>query len=113
MRHPSGPSPRATSWRSSHQWREGDVRTAIVLRPLAPAELLREVQHDANGASLLFVGTVRDVNDGRPVRGVEYSAYVPMAERELRGIAQQAVERFGTVAIAVEHCLGRLALGEA
>lgn len=89
------------------------MRTAIVLRPLDPAELLREVQHDANGASLLFVGTVRDVNDGRPVRGVEYSAYVPMAERELRGIAQQAVERFGTADIAVEHRLGRLALGEA
>ena len=39
---------------------------------------------------MLFVGTVRDVNDGRPVNGMEYTAYRSMAERELADIAREA-----------------------
>ena len=68
------------------------MRSAIVDHVLDPASLLREVARDANGASLLFVGTVRDVNDGRPVTGMEYSAYRGMAERgqpNLVGIADR------------------------
>jgi molybdopterin synthase catalytic subunit len=89
------------------------VRTAIVMRPLDPAALLAEVSHERNGAALVFVGTVREVNDGRPVTGIEYSAFVPMAERELGAIASEAAERFGTDDIVIEHRLGRLALREA
>ena len=59
-----------------------------------------------------FVGTVREVNDGRPVQGIEYAAYEAMAERELEQIAREAAAQFGTVHIVVEHRLGSLALGE-
>jgi molybdopterin synthase catalytic subunit len=93
--------------------REGDVRTAIVSRALDPAALLAEVGSAANGAAILFVGTVRNVNDGRPVTGIEYTAYVAMAERELRAIAHEASARFGTSDIVVEHRIGQLTLGEA
>jgi molybdopterin synthase catalytic subunit len=89
------------------------VRTAIVERPLDPAALLTEVSHVRNGAAIVFIGSVREVNDGRPVTGIEYSAYTPMAERELEAIAREAAERFGTNDIVVEHRLGRLALLEA
>jgi molybdopterin synthase catalytic subunit len=89
------------------------MRTAIVERPLDPSALLLEIGRDANGAAILFVGTVRNVNDGRPVTGMEYSAYRAMAEKELEAIAREAVERFGTNDVAIEHRLGVLALGEA
>ena len=89
------------------------MRTAIVHRPLDPAALLREVGNVANGAAILFVGTVRDVNDGRGVTGMEYAAYAAMAARELRRIAEEAARAFGTEDIVVEHRLGRLELGEA
>ena len=50
------------------------MRTAVVERALDPAALLAEVSRPANGAALLFVGTVREVNDGRAVSGIDYAA---------------------------------------
>jgi molybdopterin synthase catalytic subunit len=88
------------------------MRTALVERPIDPAQLLAEVAADGSGATSLFLGTVRDVNDGRAVTGIEYSAYARMAEAELHRIAGEAVERFATDRIAVEHRLGELGLGE-
>jgi molybdopterin synthase catalytic subunit len=78
-----------------------------------PAALLRLVGRSANGAVLLFLGVVRDMNDGRSVTGIEYSAYEPMAQAELASIAVEAAERFGTPDIAIEHRLGDLDLEDA
>ena len=89
------------------------MRTAMVDHPLDPAALLAEVSSTESGASTLFVGTVRRVNDGKDVTGIDYSAYGPMAESELATIASEAAARFGTSRIAVEHRLGTLTLGEA
>lgn len=89
------------------------MRTAIVDHPLDPTALLAEVASTAAGAATLFVGTVRDVNDGRAVTGIDYSAYRAMAERELAAIVGEAEERFATARIVVEHRVGSLRLGEA
>ena len=89
------------------------MRTAIVEHPIDHASLIGEVGNHANGATLLFLGTVRELNDGRAVSGMEYSAYRGMAERELADIVREAVERFGSDDIAVEHRIGTLQLGEA
>jgi molybdopterin synthase catalytic subunit len=81
-----------------------------VIDPLA---LLRAVGRPANGAILLFIGVVREVNDGRSVTGIEYSAYEPMAAAELAAIAREAGDRFSTPDIAIEHRLGDLDLEDA
>lgn len=89
------------------------MRTALVEHPLDPAALLAEVADTASGASTLFVGTVRRTNLDREVTGIDYSAYAPMAEKELAAIAAEAAVQFGTTRIVVEHRIGTLALGEA
>ena len=89
------------------------VRAAVHDCPIDAAALLGEVSAAGNGAALLFVGTVRDVNDGRAVTGIEYSAYGAMARRELAAIAAEAAERFAAAHVVVEHRVGYLALGEA
>lgn len=89
------------------------VDARLVREPIDTSALLARVSHPANGAVLLFVGVVRDVNDGRAVSGIEYSAYEPMAARELADIATEAAQRFETTDIAVEHRLGVLALEDA
>ena len=89
------------------------MRASIVRTPLDPAAVLAEVASVANGASLLFVGTVRDVNDGRAVSGIEYTTYESMAVRELDAIIAEAASRFGTSDVVVEHRVGRLELGDA
>ena len=89
------------------------MRTAVVERPLDPAALLAEVSSTASGASTLFVGTVRRVNDGKDVTGIDYTAYGRMAESEMARIVTEAAGRFGTERIVVEHRVGSLTLGEA
>ena len=88
------------------------MRTALVRRPIDPAALLAEVQRACNGASVLFVGTVRDVNDGRAVTGMEYTAYEAMAASELAVVVEEAVRQFGTDDVVVEHRIGELDIGE-
>jgi molybdopterin synthase catalytic subunit len=88
------------------------IRTAIVARPIDASALIAEVASDANGAISLFLGTVRDVNDGRAVTGMEYTAYEAMAAHELAKIANEAAEKFGGVTLVAEHRVGALALGD-
>ena len=86
--------------------------SAIVDRPIDVAALLERVCRPANGAAVVFVGTVREVNDGRGVTGIEYTAYRSMAERELAAIADEATTLAGTSDVAVEHRLGELEVGD-
>ena len=89
------------------------MHTAIVDRPIDPCALLGRVAHHRNGATVLFVGTVREVNDGSPVSGLDYSAYTTMAEHELATIVDEAAQRWETSDIVVEHRVGSLELGDA
>jgi molybdopterin synthase catalytic subunit len=88
------------------------MRTAIVTHIIDPAALLAEVAAARHGATSLFLGSVRDVNDGRAVTGIDYSAYAAMASAELECIAKEAVDRFGTDTLVIEHRTGVLGLGE-
>ena len=88
------------------------IRTAIVSRPIDTAALLAEVAHPSTGATSLFVGTVREVNEDRGVTGIDYEAYAGMAERELETIAAEAVHRFAGVRVVVEHRIGTLGVGD-
>ncbi len=65
------------------------------------------------GALTCFVGTVREVNDGRAVTGIDYEAYEPMASLELERIAHEAVARWPGTRVAMSHRVGTLALGDA
>lgn len=88
------------------------MRSAIVERPIDSCALLDEVAGNQHGATVLFVGTVREVNDGAAVDGLDYSAYGAMAERELRDIVEEACARWGTRDIVVEHRVGQLVIGD-
>lgn len=89
------------------------MRTALVGNPLDIASVVQELTAPENGALSLFVGTVREENDGRMVSGIEYNAYAPMAARELTAIAAEASQQFGTPHVIIEHRTGYLAVGEA
>jgi molybdopterin synthase catalytic subunit len=88
------------------------IRAALVERPIDVGLLLREVADGGCGATSLFAGTVRDVNDGRAVDGIDYEAYRPMAARELSAIVESAAARFGVAHLVVEHRIGSMAVGE-
>ena len=88
------------------------MRVALVDRTIDVSALTSEVADDSCGAVTVFLGCVRNVNDGKAVTGIEYSAYRSMAERELSAIAREAADRFGVTRLVIEHRLGALALGD-
>ena len=85
----------------------------LVRESIDPSALVREVARSAHGAIVLFLGVVRDVNDGRAVAGIEYTAYEAMARSELRAIAREAADRFGSSDVLIVHRLGELSLEDA
>lgn len=88
------------------------MRIALVDHTIDVSALIAETSDASCGATSVFLGCVRDLNDGRPVTGIEYSAYRSMAERELSAIAREAEEQFGVARLVIEHRLGALDLGD-
>ena len=89
------------------------ARAWITREPIDPAGVLSRVGASEDGAVLLFLGIVRDHNEGMGVGGLTYEAYDAMAERVLDEIAGEAAERLGTERVAVVHRVGELGIGEA
>lgn len=77
-----------------------------------PAAVIATVAKPGNGGIAVFVGTVRDVADGRAVTGLDYSAYVEMAEREMAAIVTEATKTDDGVDVAAVHRVGSLAIGD-
>lgn len=89
------------------------MRASLVKDAIDISSLASAVAKDVNGATAIFLGTVRSSNEGRAVTGIEYSAYEEMAEREMVSILDEACERFGIAEARMEHRLGTLRIGEA
>ena len=87
-------------------------RASVLTSEIDPTSLINEVSSPQYGAISLFIGTVREVNEGRGVTAIEYSAYKSMASAELERILEEAEERFGVSALVVEHRIGLLGLGD-
>lgn len=113
-RTPPPPSPDGASRdRSGSRVADADrVTSSVTTAPLDPAAALDAVGRDADGAVLLFLGTVRDHADGRPVCGMRYDAYQAMAADVLDDIAWETAEETGVGRIHVSHRTGELEIGE-
>lgn len=70
------------------------------------------VKRPTDGAVVTFDGIVRNNFDGRPVRYLEYEAYVTMAEKKLADIGAEVRHKFAIGEIAIVHRIGRLDIGE-
>jgi molybdopterin/thiamine biosynthesis adenylyltransferase/molybdopterin synthase catalytic subunit/rhodanese-related sulfurtransferase len=83
--------------------------SSSTLRP----ESCREALCDpAAGGYASFEGWVRDHNDGRRVRRLEYEAFEALAIKEGSRIVRQAIEKFGVSRAACVHRVGDLPVGE-
>ena len=62
-------------------------------RPLSVDEAIARVKHAGAGAVCVFLGTVRDHNEGRAVVKLEYEAYSAMAVAEMKRIVEELERR--------------------
>jgi molybdopterin synthase catalytic subunit len=76
------------------------------------AALTELVRRSDCGGVVLFLGTVRDLTDGRLTVALDYEAYPGMAEKKLAEIEQETRRRWPVGEMALVHRLGRLDVGE-
>ncbi len=85
----------------------GTVYVLITDQPLLLDALAERVRDPRAGAVVTFTGVTREISH------LDYEAYVPMAERQLREIVEAAIERHGLCSAAAEHRIGTVPLSEA
>jgi molybdopterin synthase catalytic subunit len=76
------------------------------------ASLTESVRSNAAGAVVLFLGTVREMTDGRQTVALEYEAFPEMARVKCAELIAEARDKWPIVNAVIVHRLGRLELGE-
>jgi len=89
------------------------VVTGLVTPPIDVEGTIERIAADGAGATALFLGTVRDhAPDLGGVVQLQYSAYEPMAARELEAIAGEVRDAHPEVTgLALLHAIGDLPVG--
>jgi molybdopterin synthase catalytic subunit len=88
------------------------MRVEITDGVIPSAEIVAEMKAGPDGAVCAFDGIVRDNSRGRKTLYLDYEAYREMALEQMRGLAAEAVSKFGVRDVALVHRLGRLQVGE-
>jgi molybdopterin synthase catalytic subunit len=79
--------------------------------PLSVDQAIRLVSSPAVGGIALFVGTVRNADQGADVVSLDYTQH-PSAVEVLTSCAQETARQHDVLAIAVEHRVGHLEIGD-
>ena len=87
-------------------------RVEVRSEPLSVDAAIALVAHPGAGAIAVFLGTVRDVNDGHPVERLEYEAYASMATAEMDRIRVEIESEISGVRLAAIHRTGSLSVGD-
>ena len=80
--------------------------------PLIPQHCLDAVADPSAGGTTQFIGTVRNQTQGKQVLRLTFEAYVPMAEKEMRKIAEEVVKKWNALHVSIHHHVGTLEVGE-
>ena len=89
------------------------VDIVLSSQPLSEDNCLNAVSDDGAGGTVVFVGTVRNQTKGKRVVRLEFEAYGPLAEKEMRKIADSVVDKWQALHVAIHHRVGVLDIGEA
>jgi molybdopterin synthase catalytic subunit len=80
--------------------------------PLSVERCIEAARRPGAGGMVVFVGSVRDMSEGKQVDFLEYEAFEPMALQKLREVAAEAEARWPVLALAIQHRLGHLEIGD-
>lgn len=88
--------------------------TRQVIGQEADDALEKDIQRRGSGALISFAGMVRPDwgPGGRRVSALRYEAYEPMAEAQLRQLAERAKAQWAVDAVHIHHRLGVVQVGQ-
>lgn len=81
-------------------------------QPIDYTSTTERVRSNECGAVVLFLGTVREMTAGRQTVALDYEAYHEMAQTTMQQLITEAREQWPVHAVAIEHRVGHLSLGE-
>ena len=84
----------------------------IVQDIIEPRKLAQAIATVSDGAVVTFAGIVRGNNRGKKVIFLEYEAYPEMAVKMMKRIGEEIRANWGLSAVAMQHRVGRLNVGE-
>jgi molybdopterin synthase catalytic subunit len=84
----------------------------ITAEPLNVQQCIDWVSAPECGGIDVFIGTVRSMTKGKAVQRLEFEAYEKMALKEMKKIAEAAVQKWPVHKIAIHHRTGTLQVGD-
>jgi molybdopterin synthase catalytic subunit len=90
-----------------------DIEVLITDQVLDPVAALDHCSAPGHGAADLFIGRVRNINQGRQVKAVSYDIQPALCRNVFMEICEEARQQFGHMHLWLAHRHGRLAIGEA
>jgi molybdopterin synthase catalytic subunit len=85
---------------------------AITERPIDLNHILLQSKDDSAGATTLFLGSVRDHNEGQNVSGIHYESYKEMSQSVLLEIEKEVLEKWEIKKFIAIHRIGDLKIGD-
>ena len=82
----------------------------VTREPLLPVPSVFSTEH---GAVVDFFGVVRETENDATISGLEYEAFLEMAEAELGRISEETAQKFSLGSVIVHHRIGFVPAGEA
>jgi molybdopterin synthase catalytic subunit len=74
--------------------------------------LYRALESPHAGGTVVFTGTVRDLNAGKQVHFLDFEAYPEMAVHQMEAIADEIRARWEVTHVAMVHRLGHTEIGD-
>ncbi len=87
-----------------------DIR--ILDKELLTDACIDAVKDPRAGGIAVFIGTVRNSTKGKEVIRLDFESFIPMAEKEMRKIADHITEKWGALHVSIHHRVGSLDIGE-
>lgn len=88
------------------------MMNAIARTPIDVEQIIKRISTPRSGGIDVFIGTVRNHSQGKRVRQLEYSAYVPMAEKLMAEIEHEIKVKWIVHEVALVHRIGMLQVGD-
>ena len=85
---------------------------SITSLPLSPEEAREFVTVPESGGVSVFIGTVRNKNQGKSVKGLHYQAYDSMVLKEMEKATLEARDKWDLKKVFVAHRKGDLLIGD-
>lgn len=85
---------------------------SIVDVPIITDDIIQKVKSVNVGAITVFIGTVRELTNGKKTLSLEYQAYESMAVKKLAKIGEEIIEKWPNTKVAITHRVGKLDISD-